>query len=43
MLIDCRRRDANVVLIVEQVNHTIGKSRFTVWRLGEFSKVKGNG
>ena len=37
----CRRRDANVVLMVEQVNHAIRKSRFIVWRLGEFSKVEG--
>ena len=36
-----RQRDPNVVLMVEQVNHAIGKSRSTVWRLGEFSKVEG--
>ena len=38
-----RRRDANVVLTVEQVNHAIGKSRSIVWRLGEFSKFEGKG
>jgi hypothetical protein len=27
--------------MVEQVNHAIRKSRFIVWRLGEFSKVEG--
>ena len=32
-----------VLLMVEQVNHTIGKNRSIVWRLGEFSKVKGKG
>jgi len=37
------RRDANVVLMVEQINHTIWKGRSIVWRLGEFSKVKGKG
>jgi hypothetical protein len=36
-----RRRDANVVSRVKQVNHAIGKSRFIVWRLGNFRRLKG--